>query len=512
MTSIVDDIISLWFPNDKYQPFWFSSKRYPRFNDKIATFIQKNEEAIKNTDFFKDTPSIIAGIIYHDQLCRHTEEDIQTHHQLAMELAIHLVINKLHHNLKPEHIVFTLLPFRHTKIREWINFTIQYISTLRMNDPHNHFNRFIKAATKQTPQKEQQTFMTTIVNYSIFDDYTDVLDTSFRYTFEHKFDIYSTKPMKALLEYIQTYHTDMNKKFVISLSGGVDSMLCLVLTKFIPELNVHAIHYNWNQRPESKREASFLQLYCNLNNIPYTNKNITHISRDKDRTEFESEGRLIRFTGYRELNPGSVFLGHHKGDVIENVFTNMIKGSNYLDLGKMNVFENQNGVPICRPFLSVSKDDIYSTARIMNIPFFKDTTPDWSNRGAIRRRIFPQIRQQFHNTYETGFLKMAEKSRQINQLLQTTLINPYWKRIENIKESTFMIPLEYDYPLVFYEMIFERLFHSLGIPRPKQKSISHWYRQIITVQNNPGTRITLTPSSYSQKCSDIHFAIIIINS
>ena len=58
-----------------------------------------------------------------------------------------------------------------------------------------------------------------------------------------------------------------------------------------------------------------------------------------NRQLFEDEGRKIRFNIYKEVimktNGDSVFLGHHSGDIIENVFTNMVRGLNYLHLGKM---------------------------------------------------------------------------------------------------------------------------------------------------------------------------------
>ena len=51
----------------------------------------------------------------------------------------------------------------------------------------------------------------------------------------------------------------------------------------------------------------------------------------------------------------------------------------------------QYDVCILRPMLKHHKSDIFEIAHHNNIIYFKDTTPDWSFRGTMRRKIFPTI-------------------------------------------------------------------------------------------------------------------------
>ena len=57
-----------------------------------------------------------------------------------------------------------------------------------------------------------------------------------------------------------------------------------------------------------------------------------------------------------------------------------------LDLSVMHEINTVNGVNIARPFLDHPKKDIYDLAHNFMIPYFLDTTPDWSNRGKMRRK------------------------------------------------------------------------------------------------------------------------------
>ena len=81
----------------------------------------------------------------------------------------------------------------------------------------------------------------------------------------------------------------------------------------------------------------------------------------------------------------------------------MLNGNHLLDLGKMKYEANISDVLIVRPFLKINKLNIYDIASKYKIPFFKDTTPEWSNRGAIRNNIFPSIEARYPTPFISSF-------------------------------------------------------------------------------------------------------------
>ena len=318
-------------------------------------------------------------------------------------------------------------------------------------------------------------------------DFSDVLCDKVQYN-QSKTDIYSTNIWKCFHTFIKNNKLDSNEKtIIISLSGGVDSMvflhLCIVYKKLNSNFKFGVVHINWNQRLESTRESDFLLYHINKYNILHIFECIDNISRNENREHFESKSRQLRFHLYKKViklwDGDSVFLGHHQGDIIENVFTNMITGTHLLDLGKMKEMSIIDDVQIVRPFLTISKTDIYELAINEHVPYFKDTTPAWSNRGAIRNTIFPAISSQFGIRYETGLLNMATKSRELGQMVITCLIEPYIKRIVKISENELQLPFEPTYPLIFYEIMFEKVMYANNQPKIKNKTLTSWYNYVI---------------------------------
>lgn len=72
-------------------------------------------------------------------------------------------------------------------------------------------------------------------------------------------DICNTEIYTCVLNTIEKNNI---QNVLVSLSGGVDSMILLELLIHIPKINVYCCHVNYNNRSESKEEMEFLIEYC----------------------------------------------------------------------------------------------------------------------------------------------------------------------------------------------------------------------------------------------------------
>jgi tRNA(Ile)-lysidine synthase TilS/MesJ len=116
---------------------------------------------------------------------------------------------------------------------------------------------------------------------------------------------------------------------------GVDSMviakaLCILKEKLSFLGDIHALHIDYANRDESRLEASFVEDWCNRTGLIFNKKIVNEVTRGiTDRTEYEKVSRLIRYRFYEEnLNLtgcSAVIFGHHKGDVQENVISNVMR-------------------------------------------------------------------------------------------------------------------------------------------------------------------------------------------
>lgn len=245
-------------------------------------------------------------------------------------------------------------------------------------------------------------------------------------------DLHLEKLSQTILNFINENNIT---KVLVSLSGGVDSM---VLTSILKSLNIHFIccHINYNNREESKYEQHFLINWCTHNNIHIYVNEITHIKRgETNRNEYETQTKNIKYQLYQDLTNlyhcNSIFLAHHKDDVAENVFNNIMRGrTSITSLKGMEKIKKIFNLQVCRPMLDFRKDEIYRLSDKYQIPYFLDTTPDWSCRGQMRRQIFPKCEKCYSNKFMDSLNKLGEESKQINEVLEKYIINPIIKNSE----------------------------------------------------------------------------------
>jgi tRNA(Ile)-lysidine synthase TilS/MesJ len=86
-------------------------------------------------------------------------------------------------------------------------------------------------------------------------------------------------------------------------------------------------------------------------------------------------------------------LGHHRGDLRENVLSNAHKGCGPLDLSGMTAVSRNDGIALYRPLLPLEKTIVFDYAHTFGVPYFKDTTPHWSTRGKLRNKLLPLLQE-----------------------------------------------------------------------------------------------------------------------
>lgn len=298
---------------------------------------------------------------------------------------------------------------------------------------------------------------------------------------------------------------------IVSLSGGVDSMVilaCLIYlrNKMNKPFPIYAAHINHNLREESNDEVKFLIKYCDTMNV---NLYITNVNIDNcSRSEYEESTRNMRFDTYKrimeehymkhnifdvDLFPIGVFVGHHMDDIVENIFTNSMKGGNILDLEVMKPISTIHDVKLFRPFLSFKKDIIYSFAHTYNVPYFKDTTPEWSKRGKMRNEIFPLLDNVFGKSWRDNIKHLGSQSNDWGQYINDYIVMPWMKEVKydnTCINTRIIIPVK-NQPKIIYNLIFRICLHGCGSNMLKRTSVAKIMEMILNHNKNKKKYITL---------------------
>lgn len=197
--------------------------------------------------------------------------------------------------------------------------------------------------------------------------------------------------------------SDVTHPIIVSLSGGVDSMILLsAMCHVRGNTGVIAVHINYENRATTGEEETFVIDYCKKLGIALFVRRLGEISRPRAmqfemREVYESYTRNQRYATYKDVasmfhdRDADVFMGHNMDDTIENILTNVVQQNKYDNLRGMRNIETVSGIRFHRPLLKISKDEICKYAYHHNIPHLPNSTPPWSQRGKIRDVVLPTL-------------------------------------------------------------------------------------------------------------------------
>jgi hypothetical protein len=136
------------------------------------------------------------------------------------------------------------------------------------------------------------------------------------------------------------------------------------------------------------------------------------------------------------------------------------------------------GVRIVRPFLNIEKRDIYATSDLLGIPYLKNTTPSWSNRGKFREHFHTATVKQFGPSIDHKIIAFAEAMEKQAKLVRMFLYEPMYASFkDNQMDITPAIKADLD-PNA-WAGIFEHVCHTvLDITRPGLPAIKDFCRRL----------------------------------
>ncbi|GKY95694.1 hypothetical protein MPSEU_000530300 [Mayamaea pseudoterrestris] len=286
---------------------------------------------------------------------------------------------------------------------------------------------------------------------------------------------------------------------IVSLSGGVDSMVIASVLSHLTKirqynLQIYAVHIDYANRPESSAEASYCQHYCKniLGNVTLEICRIDHVTRGVTaRDEYETVSRQVRFDAYRRaIQQASfktsvsaesigIFLGHHRGDLRENVLSNAHKGCGPIELSGMTAVSRNDGVTLFRPLLSLEKVCIFDYAHLFGVPYFKDTTPHWSTRGKLRNKLLPLLEEIYGEGSMNNLSDLAVESDQCRALLRSALFKPF---LDKVQRKPMGIVFETDaykgQGVFFWKFVLRDALHSAAIGMFSDKAVPTFLNRI----------------------------------
>jgi tRNA(Ile)-lysidine synthetase-like protein len=430
MTSI-SELVDFWFNNPD---IWFGCG--PEIDQKITNTYGRLLYMELKPD--NDINHNLGLILLWDQVSRHVYRNdkiriIPFHHK-ALILSLDMLNRKEDMMLNSDKRCFLLMPLRHTfdikSIEAVIEKTREYIKL----DGFEPYRRFYKASLLSYSKLVTQSItLETIANNISNDDIGNILDVRSCKTIFPVFNDVKSSPLYKAFE--KLILREKPKGITLSISGGVDSMVCSYLLYHIRQrynIPIIAVMVNYNNRIECDIETQLVTRWLRLLDIDVYIRHVKYLRRKNeddptDRNFYEDVTKEFRFDLYRRFEY-PVVLGHNKDDSIENIFTNIRKGRNYDNLKGMDYVSSVNNITIYRPLLDIAKIDIYTFAHENKVPFLLDSTPKWSDRGRMRDELIPFL-NKFDPSLIPGLLNLTNNLSELTSM-ETVTVNNFIKTIE----------------------------------------------------------------------------------
>jgi len=219
-------------------------------------------------------------------------------------------------------------------------------------------------------------------------------------------------------------------KYVVAVSGGVDSMVLLDLLRRQPDVSLVVAHFDHGIRDDSVRDRKLVEEAAVRYGLPCISEQ-GHLGSGTS----EAAARTARYAFLRRVKEtqgaDAIITAHHQDDVLETAILNMLRGTGRKGLASLRSVQD-----LVRPLLHVSKDEIRAYAAEHKIRWHEDTTnsDDAYLRNYIRHRLMPRLGE----TGKAQLLEHVEAAAALNldidELLlrdlqaqpSPSIVNRYW--------------------------------------------------------------------------------------
>ena len=491
-----------WFPNgaqtldDAYKRKWFASSDAMTIADEEirSTFgeaLRRVERAMEGEEVDRErvarayaswlrAPSTTTAlVVLLDQFSRHIyrgdarrDAKVERNDRIATVLVEDVLENKrawLDELTTPEQ-VFTLMPFRHTqktcpRLLRCLDVIDECAKT--QNENKALLERFRRTTLRcyQDLQGKQHKEGDNILERAEFTPTEEAMAA-----------MSSHSLYKTVEAFMRSRMSEFGNTIAVSLSGGVDSMVLAYILKH-QGFDVVTLHIDYKNRPESTEEADFVDDWSVRHGMKFERCVVDQIRRGvTPREQYEIESRKIRYGFYKRSADAhdfpAVLLGHHHGDVQENIITNLMRGANLLSVNGMSEEGIVEGVRIWRPMLPHVKDDVLDFAHTYGVPYFLDSTPTWSTRGKLRNQLVPLLEDMFGDGFLRNVTMIGENSDELREMVDNALFKPFWDatRVSDVGCYVDCTPF-ISQPIFFWKQVIRETCHGLGASMIKDRSV-----------------------------------------
>lgn len=224
-------------------------------------------------------------------------------------------------------------------------------------------------------------------------------------------------------------------RYVVAVSGGVDSVALLHLLAAQPGIKLTVAHFDHGIREDSTEDRRLVQGLAKSYGLPF----VYHMG-NLGAGVSEAKAREARYKflhGVRQASGASAIVtAHHQDDVLETVVLNLLRGT-----GRRGLSSLRSTDVVKRPLVHVSKKELLRYATEQGLTWREDSTnvDETYLRNYIRHRILSRFAIADREALLTIVQRTAELNEQIRRQVTNYLhVQPGVKKLD--RHSFIMLP------------------------------------------------------------------------
>lgn len=207
---------------------------------------------------------------------------------------------------------------------------------------------------------------------------------------------------------------DLEKgKYIVAVSGGVDSMTLLDILRKNSTLELVVAHFNHGIRKDSGEDEELVkkiaEKYTLIFEVGYgqLGANASEARARQARYEFLEEVR-------KKHNSKAIITAQHQDDLIETAFINILRGTGRKGLSS---FTAKN---VLRPMMSMTKSKVIKYAKQNNLLWHEDSTNQETKilRNYLRLKVVPKLSA----TQKQELIENLIEAKKINETIDDELL------------------------------------------------------------------------------------------
>lgn len=298
---------------------------------------------------------------------------------------------------------------------------------------------------------------------------------------------------KVILETVKKYELfDKKSVVIVAVSGGSDSMALLHFMKHYAtqyQLSLVVAHVNHKKRKNSELDELLVKQIAAEYKLPYEGYYLPQMNKRENFHEYARKERYKFFNAVaNKYGASCLATAHHADDQLETQIQRLLYQENPSGLIGIKPVTFNGELKIVRPFINVTKNQIYGYCEEEKVEFREDESnkSDAYTRNRIRKYIVPQLLKESNSVY--GHLRAVGKqlnddesyfNEKVDELMGNVLQGDHW--VETSR--TFLQKL----PPSLSRRLIRRVLQQFSIKDIQSVHIEH----ILNLINNPKPNLTL---------------------